>query len=87
MIRYYGFLSNRTRRKLLPVVYKLIGQNSVNQTTLPTYVELMQKNFNFNPLTCVLCGQQLVLSLTCFGKTTVSELLNFHRELALLKNF
>jgi hypothetical protein len=87
MIRYYGFLSNRTRKKLLPIVYKLIGQNIVNQTTLPTYAELMQKNFNFNPLTCILCGQQLVLSLSCFGKTTVSELLNLHRELALLKNF
>jgi len=87
MIRYYGFLSNRTRGELLPIVYQLLGQDSANQITLPTYAELMQKNFNFNPLTCVLCGQQLVLSLTCFGKTTVSELLDFHRELALLQNF
>lgn len=85
MIRYYGFLSNRTRGKLLPIVYKLLNQEKLNQKSLPSFADLMQKNFGFNPFKCILCGHQLVLSSTHFGKKT-TELLNFHRELALLKN-
>lgn len=85
MIRYYGFLSNRTRGKLLPIVYQLLHQKNHNSTSAPTFAELMQKNFNFNPLTCIMCGHQLVLTSTHFGKK-ISELLNFHRELALFKN-
>ena len=85
MIRYYGFLSNRTRGKLLPIVYQLLNQNNCNPTSAPTFSELIQKNFGFNPFKCILCGQQLILSTIRFGKKT-SELLNFHRELALLKN-
>jgi len=85
MIRYYGFLSNRLRGKLLPIVYKLLNQEKLNQTSLPTFAELIQKNFGFNPLACVLCGHQLILSTIRFGKKT-SELLNLHGELACLKN-
>ena len=85
MIRYYGFLSNRTRGELLPIVYKLLNQEKLNQKSLPGFVELMQKNFGFNPLKCILCGHQLILSSTHFGKNT-TELLGLHRELALLKN-
>lgn len=85
MIRYYGFLSNRTRGKLLPIVYNLLNQEKLNQKSLPGFAELIQKNFGFNPLKCILCGHQLILSSIHFGKKT-SELLNCHRELALLKN-
>jgi len=85
MLRYYGFLSNRTRGNLLPIVYKLLNQEKLNQKSLPSFVELMQKNFGFNPLKCILCGHQLVLSSTHFGKN-ITELLSIHRELALLKN-
>ena len=85
MVRYYGFLSNRNRGKLLPAVYKLLNQEKLNQQSLPNFAELIQKNFGFNPLKCILCGHQLILSSAHFGKKT-SELLNFHRELALLKN-
>ena len=85
MIRYYGFLSNRTRGKLLPIVYTLLNQENSAKTKTPTYAELIQKNFHFDPFKCILCGQQLVLSATHFGKNT-AELLTFHRELALLKN-
>lgn len=82
MVRYYGFLANRSRGKLLPVVYQLLGQINYNQDSSQTYATLMQKNFNFNPLTCILCGHHLVPSTIVFGKNT-SELLSFHRELAL----
>lgn len=85
MVRYHGFLANRTRGKLLPKVYGLLNQEKRNQTLLPTFAELIQKNFGYNPLKCILCGSQLILATTCFGKNT-SELLNIHYELAALKN-
>ena len=69
----------------MPIVYKLLDQEKLNQKTLPNFAELIQQNFGFNPLKCILCGHQLVLSSTHFGKN-ISELLNLHRELATLKN-
>jgi hypothetical protein len=85
MLRYYGFLSNRTRGNLLPTVYKLLNQEKLNQQSLPGFAELIQQNFGFNPLKCILCGNKLILATTHFGKK-ISELLSLHRELALLKN-
>ena len=85
MIRYYGFLAHRVRGKLLPIVYKLLGQERPLTSLPPTYAELIQINFNFNPLTCILCGAQMILTAVRFGITKVSELLACHRELALLK--
>ena len=87
MIRYYGFLSNRLRSKLLPKIHHLLGQtikyeNLVNQ---PTYAQLIFKDFGVNPLDCILCGAELRLSGTVFGKTSAFELVRHHRQLALLK--
>jgi len=85
MIRYYGFLANRVRGQLLPLVHQLLGQKSEAEQSAPIYAELMQKAFGFNPLTCILCGSPLVLSMMCFGQSNVHQLLQYHRELALLK--
>jgi hypothetical protein len=86
MIRYYGFLAHRVRGKLLPLVYKLLGQdNHDNVVSAPTYAELIQKNFGFNPLICILCGHPLILYAVHFGKSAIADLLSIHRELALLK--
>jgi hypothetical protein len=87
MIRYYGFLANRVRGKLLPIVYQLLEQNNTTTTTKPTFASLTQKYFNFNPLTCILCGQQLILSAVRFGKTTIAHLLAEHSSLAQFKTF
>jgi hypothetical protein len=86
MIRYYGFLAHRVRGKLLPFVYPLLEQINTQTIAPPTYAELIQKNFNFNPLTCILCSQPLRLSVIHFGKSSVPQLLSFHRALALNKN-
>jgi len=48
---------------------------------------LIQKNFHFNALSCILCGQQLLLSTIHFARYNARQLRMFHRELALLKNF
>lgn len=85
MIRYYGFLANRVRGKLLPTVYELLGQQ-VEDNILPTsYAQLMIKDFNVNPLICILCGHPLILIALHFGKNSIAELLSFHRQLAQLK--
>ena len=85
MIRYYGFLAHRIRGKFLPIVYQLLGQQYPEKKPSPTYVELIQKNFNFNPLICTLCGATLILAHRYFHLSTVTQWLQFHRELALLK--
>ncbi len=87
MIRYYGFLSNRLRSKFLPKVHALLGQNIKyeNIVNQPTYAQLIFKNFGVNPLECILCGAELRLTGTVFGKTSAYELIRHHRQLALLK--
>jgi Putative transposase/Transposase zinc-binding domain len=85
MIRYYGFLAHRVRGKLLPVVYQLLGQENNPPSSPPTFADLMQKDFYFNPLICVLCRQPLVLTGTYFGLSKVYQLLSIHRSLALLQ--
>lgn len=85
MIRYYGFLANRVRGKLLPLVYSLLGQKNETTQHPLSFAELIQKNFHFNPLTCILCGNQMILSIVNFGKSTIHALLASHRQLALLK--
>ncbi len=85
MIRYYGFLSNRLRAKLLPIVYRLIGQQKSLSIITSRYAELIEKNFHFKPLVCILCGQPLLLVTVQFGKTGVHQLLKLHRPLALLQ--
>ncbi len=55
MIRYYGFLVQRVRGKLLPTVYDVLKQ--VPETKKPSsHAELIHKNFGFDPLACILCG-------------------------------
>src|SRR3990167_9764670 len=40
MIRYYGFLANSIRGKLLPVVYQLLGQKMEDEEPIPSYASL-----------------------------------------------
>jgi hypothetical protein len=85
MIRYYGFLAHRIRGKLLPLVYSLLNQQNNTPNSPPTYSELIQKDFNFNPLICILCGNALIPSSRHIGVANIKTLLLFHRELALLR--
>lgn len=86
MIRYYGFLSHKKRGEFLPIVYSLLGQESHTETvTTSTYADLIQRNFGFNPLMCILCRSPLVLTHIHFGKTAMNELWEHHADLALLK--
>jgi len=85
MIRYYGFLSTRLRKKLLPEVLQLLGQKANKKSPAPSHANMMKDEFNVNPLECTLCGSTMLLSAIKFGITSSKKLLRFHRELALLK--
>lgn len=87
MIRYYGVLANRVRGRLLPIIYQLLGQQQLCKEVAQqlSFASLMLGSFGINPLSCILCGGNLVLELVSHGKTNVSQLLAHHRELALLK--
>ena len=61
-IRYYGFLSNRLRGKLLPIVYKLL--NSKNLITTKVYIpwrNMIQDSFKYDPLKCPICKTFMAL--------------------------
>lgn len=80
-IRYYGFLSNRTRSQYLPLV-NLILENTFHQPKQSiSWVELQMSEYNHNPLKCNDCQQQMALVEVTFpGKSIGQE--NLHYELA-----
>ncbi|HHP0489112.1 TPA: IS91 family transposase [Vibrio harveyi] len=62
MVRYYGFLSNRKRGRLLPLVYLALGEKAPKQPELLTYAK-QYKGFTGNdPYQCVLCGSRMVFT-------------------------
>ena len=86
MIRYYGFLANRVRGKMLPLVYALLKQDETDPPNFPSYASLMKKNFGVDPLLCILCGSHMLLTQITFGASKIHQLLSMHRQLATLKN-
>jgi len=85
MIRYYGLLAHRLRGKLLPIAYALLGQTPPKAPSPPTFAQLIQNDFQFDPFVCILCGYQLMLSAVRFGRTNLNALLEIHAPLALMK--
>lgn len=67
MIRYYGFLSNRTRGKKLPLVYKAIKQVVAKIVKTLTWRMMLFLRFSKDPLTCPNCNIQLSLKQVYYG--------------------
>ena len=61
MIRYYGFLSNRTRGVKLPLVYTAIKQVAPKITNTVTWRMMLILRFNKDPLVCP--NGNIILSL------------------------
>jgi len=78
MIRYYGFLSNALRGKLLPIVNQYF--NNYNTLRKVTWQKLIQKTLGFNPLECIICHNALRFSGLAIGLST----LQFHYHFAAL---
>lgn len=54
-IRYYGFLANRVRGKLLPIVHQLLKNPRFNELIRLTKIywrQMIQRTFGFDPLKC-----------------------------------
>lgn len=68
MVRYYGFLSNRKRGRLLPLVYLALEKKSLKQAEPLTYAK-QYKGFTGNdPYQCVLCGNRMKFTGFMKGK-------------------
>ena len=67
MIRYYGFLSNRTRGVQLPIVYKAINQIVHKKTKLISWRLMIWLNFKIDPLFCYNCNKCMNLRQVYYG--------------------
>lgn len=81
VIRYYGFLSNRLRSKLLPIVYKLLKIKNTPSKKVYTHWRDMIKNvFHYDPLKCKLCGTIMSLHRIIFPSS--ASIVSMHKEIA-----
>jgi hypothetical protein len=86
MIRYYGILANLVRSKLLPLLYKFLGQSEKGQITFPSYASLLISNFRHDPMKCSKCKSAMILYYTSYKNLNVFTLLQNHYFLA-VKSF
>ncbi len=67
MIRYYGFLSNRTRGTLLPIVYKAINQIIPKKIKKLDWRLMIWITFKKDPLACTNCNRTMNLKQVYYG--------------------
>jgi hypothetical protein len=67
MIRYYGFLSNRTRGKILPLVYSSIKQGAQKIIKVVGWRLMIWLSCKKDPLACPNCDIPMQLSKVYFG--------------------
>ncbi len=80
-IRYYGFLANRVRGKLLPLVYKFLNMRIVSKYKVYTpWRQMIINLFKYDPLKCPVCNSIMVLTSTVFN--SYSSLISMHKEIA-----
>ena len=80
-IRYYGFLANRLRGKLLPLVYKLLDIKTV--ITTKVYISwrtMIQTAYKYDPLRCPLCKSIMLLKTVVLP--SYYSLVSKHEEIA-----
>src|SRR3990172_5086001 len=80
-IRYYGFLSNRLRSELLPLVYKLLDIKTV--ITSKVYLSwrtMIQTAYKYDPLRCPLCKSIMLLKAVVLP--SYYSLVSKHEEIA-----
>ena len=67
MIRYYGFLSNRTRGMQLPIVYKAINQIVPKKIKIISWRFMIWMSSKKDPLSCHNCNQRMNLRQVYYG--------------------
>ena len=81
LIRYYGFLANSVRGKLLPIVRTLLDLPAPLPVSPLNWRSMQYNAFGEDPMECILCGSDLIPSEQNFGYAT-AELQGLHYELA-----
>lgn len=84
MLRYYGFLANRVRGQVLPIVRVLLGQEPNPKSYNLKYAQLMLQTFGINPKQCILCHAEMKLTYRRIGANAAFFHQN-HEKLALKK--
>lgn len=82
MVRYFGFLSNRSRGKLLPIVNKLFDHQP--KVVKYSWYFLVKMKSGVNPIECILCKKIMRFSFLTIG-LSFAQLRNHHDSLALQK--
>lgn len=62
MLRYFGFLSNRRRGVMLPLVYAALEMTLASAPEMPGYASMLKGYVKVDPYECILCGEQLVFA-------------------------
>lgn len=84
-IRYYGFLSNRLRGKLLKIVRKLLRLHEPKIPPPMTYQQRKIAEYGIDPFKCTLCNSQMLLSTVVYGITNTMQLVALLPKLMQLK--
>jgi hypothetical protein len=80
-IRYYGFLANRVRGRLLPIVYGLLNMKRTFKTKVYIPWRKMIKNiFHYDPLKCPFCNTTMIWKY--MGLPFRTPLYFMHKEIA-----
>lgn len=80
-IRYYGFLSNKHRGKLLPVVYKLLDmKESFIKKVYTPWRNMIKTTYNYDPLKCPFCKTVMILQNIVLPPKY--SLISMHEEIA-----
>jgi len=82
MVRYFGFLSNRTRGKLLPIINQIF--NHQPKAVKYSWHVLVSMKSGINPIECVLCKKTMRFSFLSIG-LSLFQLKKHHDKLALQK--
>ena len=80
-IRYYGFLSNRSRGKLLPIVKAILRNNASTTILTMTWQELHKSEFNQDPLKCNDCQEPMAIVGVTFPQKS-QDLNSKHQSIA-----
>lgn len=79
-IRYYGFLANRLRGKLLPLVHKLLHtKTAITTKVYLSWSNMIQTTYKYNPLKCPLCKSTVLLNAVILPSYS---LISKHEEIA-----
>jgi hypothetical protein len=80
-IRYYGFLANRVKRQLLPIVTQMLSRKPplTTKVSIP-WRTLIKHTFHLDPLACPRC--QSIMTFTAAVFTAYRSLTTCHKEIA-----